>query len=467
MNYVGAGRSRLGRLAIRSGIAFALAMIAVGVIGFGVADHWVSSRIDTSLRYHTSKYLSDVDRSPHEDAHVIAKILEWQHRKVLSERTYLLFDRTGRRLAGRLDIGPPPAGLSDVRFTGGGRHVEVGRAIATRLANGSLFVVVQHSEAAATLHSLLPVVVVVISLVSLLMGVSATLLFAHLTAKRLAETQKTAAAIAAGDLGRRIPTDRLDGMFAVQAETLNRMLDRMEDLVRSQQLFSSNLAHDLRTPLTRLRGLLAKASREEQLAVAPLLDRADRECAFIISIFDALLRLAEIETGQHPSALRLLPLRTLVEDVAETMEPVIVDHGGSLTVDRLDDVAISGDPDLINQLLVNLLENIATHTPAGTSATLSVARDEDMVVITVGDDGPGLAKADFARVTQPFERGRTAPLGKGSGLGLAIASAIARFHQGSLDLEDAAPGLRIRVSVPAMGAAEDTEVKGPAGLVGA
>lgn len=456
--YVGPGPTRLGRLAIQFGLAFALAMIAVGAIGFGVADHWVSSRIDASLRHHTTKYLSGVDRDPAEDSEVKAKILEWQHRKVLSERTYVLFDPTGKRLAGRLDITPPAAGFSDVGFTAGGRHYEMGRALATKLRSGSLFVVVQHSEAAASLHALLPIVVLAISLIALVMGVSATLLFARLTAKRLVETQKTAAAIAAGDLSRRISTDRLDGMFAVQAESLNQMLDRMEELVRSQQLFSSNLAHDLRTPLTRLRSMLAWASQQGgRPPFMALLERADRECASIISIFDALLRLAEIETGQHPSAMDRLSLRTLVEDVAETMEPVIVDHGGTLEVDRLEDAVITGDADLINQLLVNLLENVATHTPAGTSARLSLGREEGMVVITVCDDGPGLAMSDFARVTQPFERGRSAPPENGSGLGLAIASAIARFHRGSLDLADAAPGLRVRVRLPAIDGADAPE----------
>ena len=449
-----AGPMRLGRLAIQFGVAFALAMLAVGLIGFSAADRWVSSRIDASLEYHTAKYLADVDRKPATDADVKAKILEWQHRKVLSERTYLLFDPTGKRLAGRLDIGPPRAGFSYVWFTAGGRHYEEGRALATRLRSGSLFVVVQHSEAVASLHALLPIVVLVISLVALVMGLSATLLFAHLTAKRLSQTLETAAAIAEGNLGRRIPMDRLDGMFAVQADSLNQMLDRMEELVRSQQLFSSNLAHDLRTPLTRLHGLLVQASREGPQAFTALLERADRECTSIIGIFDALLRLAEIETGQHPSAMNRLSLRTLVEDVVETMEPVIIDNGGTLKVDRLDDAAITGDADLINQLLVNLLENVATHTPAGTSASLSLERNGAMVVVTVCDDGPGLAKGEYARVTQPFERGRTALPGNGSGLGLAIASAIARFHHGSLDLADAAPGLKVRVCFPANDRAE-------------
>jgi signal transduction histidine kinase len=138
-------------------------------------------------------------------------------------------------------------------------------------------------------------VVAAIFVSALLVGLAATILFARLTARRLAETQAAADAIAQGDLTRRIPSDRLDGMFAVQAESLNRMLDRMEDMVNAQRQFSSHLAHDLRTPLTRLRGLLTAETAEADRV--RLLERAERECASIITIFDALLRLAEIETG--------------------------------------------------------------------------------------------------------------------------------------------------------------------------
>jgi signal transduction histidine kinase len=438
---------RVGRLAIQVGCAFAVAMLAVGMIGFSVADAWVSNRVDASLRYHTTKYLGAADGATADDTTVAAKIADWQRRKVLSERTYVLFNRDGARLAGRLDIRPPAPGFSNVTFLGGGTSSQSGRALATRLRSGSLFVVVQHSEAAASLHALLPEVVLSISLVALVMGVAATFLFAHLTASRLAETQSTADAIAAGDLSRRISTDRLDGMFAVQAESLNRMLDRMEELVRAQRLFSSNLAHDLRTPLTRLRSLLARGASDHNRD--RVFEQAERECRAIINIFDALLRLAEIETGRHPSSMASLALRPLIEDVVDTMEPVIADHGSRLELSRLDDVTISGDPDLINQLLVNLLENVATHTPAGTTAVLSLMRDAECAVITICDNGPGLPVDDLIRVTEPFQRGSTSSQIGGSGLGLAIAGAIARFHRGELDLSNRLPGLAVRIRIPA------------------
>ena len=234
----------------------------------------------------------------------------------------------------------------------------------------------------------------------------------------------------------------------MQADSLNRMLDRMEDMVNAQRQFSSHLAHDLRTPLTRLRGLLTAQTAEADRV--RLLERAERECASIITIFDALLRLAEIETGRHPSAVRDLPLRDMLEDIAETMEPVIADAGCALELGRLEPVRVRGDADLFNQMIVNLLENVATHTPAGTRATLSLEQAGESALIAIDDDGPGLADGDRDRVLLPFERGKGSGLRHGSGLGLAITRAIVRFHQGSLELADNAPGLKVRIRLPAI-----------------
>jgi signal transduction histidine kinase len=441
----------IGRLAIQFGTVFALAMLAMGLIVFVVAEERIAQRIDNALDYHSAKFLGRGETP--DPARVTARIVEWQHRKVLSERTYILYDRNGQRIAGRLDLPPPPTGFSNVRFKGGGKTWQKGRALAVRLPGGELFVVVQHSEAAASLKALLPYVVAAIFISALLTGLAAAFLFARQTARRLAETQAAADAIANGDLSRRIATDRLDGMFAVQAESLNRMLDRMEDMVRTQRHFASALAHDLRTPLTRLRGMLTADLAQDGPGREKLIERAERECASIIAIFDALLRLAEIESGFHPSAMRDLSLHDLIEDVAETMEPVIADAGSELVAEPLDDVAIRGDANLINQLLVNLLENVATHTPAGTRAVLSLRHRDGRAQITIGDNGPGLPPDERARVAMPFERGRGAAGRRGSGLGLAIAQAIVRFHDGDLELADNAPGLQVRISFPASAAA--------------
>jgi signal transduction histidine kinase len=434
---------RVGRLAIQFGGLFALAMLAMGLVTFEVAEQRISMRIDDALEFHSTKFLAG-PTGPR-TAQVAARIRDWQRRKVLSERTYMLYDKAGRVIAGRLDLAPPPSGFSEVTFRGGGKSLQKGRALATRLPDGALFVVVQHSEAAESLRAVLPAVVLAIFASALAAGLAATGLFARQTAIRLAETQAAADAIAQGDLTRRISTARLDGMFAEQAASLNRMLDRMEDLVTTQRHFASALAHDLRTPLARLRGLLAAGNAMPQEA---LIERAERECASVIAIFDSLLRLAELETGRHPSAMATVALDELVEDVAETMEPVIADAGCALVTGPLASVVIKGDTGLLNQLLVNLLENVATHTPSGTRAMLSLRREAGDAVIAIADDGPGLAQEDRQRVLRPFERGQAAAGRRGSGLGLSIAQAIVRFHGGRLDLRDRAPGLEVRMIFP-------------------
>ncbi|WP_294235840.1 HAMP domain-containing sensor histidine kinase [uncultured Sphingomonas sp.] len=437
----GAGRG-LGRLPIQVGLTFTVMMALVGLIGFSFADTWVARRVDHSLRNHAAKYLALGKGRPVTDAVVAARILDWQQRKILSQRTYVLFGADGRRIAGRLDIVPPPLGYSNVRFHAGGRATQQGRALATRLPSGSLLVIVQHSEAGEALHALLPWVVLALSLAAAVMGVAVTLVFARLIAIRLAAAQETADAIAGGDLSRRVPTRGLDGLFADQAESLNRMLDRMDDLVRTQRLFASNLAHDLRTPLTRLRGILRNGADDPAI-----LERAERECAAIIRIFDALLRLAEIESGRHPAAPAPLHLGALIEDVAETMEPVLADHGGALATGPVAPLMVSGDADLLGQMLVNLLDNVVTHTPPGTSARLSLVREGGVARITLSDNGPGLAEVDRARVLHAFERAAL-PAARGSGLGLAIAQAIVRFHGGTLALDDARPGLAVQIRLP-------------------
>ncbi|EGD57185.1 integral membrane sensor signal transduction histidine kinase [Novosphingobium nitrogenifigens DSM 19370] len=444
----------IGRIFIMFGAVFAVAMLAMGAVVFVVAERTVERRIDSALEYHVGKILRPEDGHAATSVEVAARIRNWQSRKIISERAYILYDPAGRLLAGRINL-HPPVGFSDVLFRGGGVKWQRGRALAQKLGDGSLLVIVQHSEATARLRALIPNLVVGIFGVAMAFGLGATWLFARMTARRLAATEATADAIAqAGDVSRRVPMAGLDGMFARQAQSLNRMLDRMEDLVQTQRHFASALAHDLRTPLTRLRSLLSadlaqgdgeEAQQRRRLAV----EQAERECASIIAIFDALLRLAEIESGRHGGGMVDLPLDDLVGEIAETMEPVIADAGSVLVTGPIEPAAIHGDPGLITQMLVNLLENVATHTPSGTQARLSLRQEADDVVLTLEDNGPGLARDECLRVLRPFERGRLAGGRRGSGLGLSIVQAIVRFHRGHLDLGGTGPGLQVRIAFPA------------------
>ncbi len=175
---------------------------------------------------------------------------------------------------------------------------------------------------------------------------------------------------------------------------------------------------------------------------------AGRECAAIIATFEALLRLSEINAGQRDAPHTPLVLADLLEDVADTMDPVLAEAGCTLTIGPFASATVIGDRSLLQQLFVNLLENIALHTGPGTQAHIALRCEDGHAVVRLADDGPGLPEADRARVLRPFERGEGKQGSRGSGLGLAIAQAIVRFHDGTLRVLDAAPGMIVELRFP-------------------
>jgi len=444
-----AAAPRIGRLSIQFGLAFALAMAMAGGLLYIVARHQLYANVEQSLRREQARVLPA--GRPRSAQAAAQQIVALRSLRVVSEKGHMIYRADGQILWGRLQMATVPDGFSQVQFRDGRPDWRQGMALATTLDDHSRLVIVDHSEVLDDLAAILPVAGLVLALAGCALGLLATWLFSALIAQRLHRTLETADAIARGDLSQRIPDSGLDGVFAQQVASLNRMIDRMADMVASQRAFSSHLAHDLRTPLTRLRGLLAQDSAHCNPAGALLAERAERECRSIIAIFDALLRLSEIEAGRHPTALERVDLAVVVEDAFETMEPVIADAGSSLSLGAITPVAVRADNSLLQQLLVNLLENIALHTPANTYATLALSRIGAEAIITIADNGPGIAQSEFARLVQPFERGMGAERA-GSGLGLAIAQAIMRFHHGTLELVDNCPGVMVRLRFVAMDA---------------
>ncbi|HWU04633.1 MAG TPA: HAMP domain-containing sensor histidine kinase [Novosphingobium sp.] len=441
------GIPRIGRLAVQFGMAFALAMGAAAALILLVTRDQILRETDESLANESQR--ATASGQVLTLAALVPRITELETRRVISHKGHLLYGADGQKVWGRLRLPLPGEGYSSIHFRDGNDKLREARALTLRLRDGGWLVVIEHSEIDENLREILPTAVIALVVVAALAGIGATWVFATLIAQRLSRTLAAADAIARGDLSRRIPDEGLDGIFASQAHSLNRMIDRMEDMVRSQRQFSSHVAHDLRTPLTRLRGLLQNNRDRLDPAGRRLVDRAEAECRSIIAIFDALLRLSEIEAGRHPTAVAPLALAAMVEDVAETMEPVIADAGSRLQLGELAPLGIVADMRLIQQLLVNLLENVALHTPQGTCAVVTLRREGDEAVVTVADNGPGIGLAERDRVVRPFERGQ-APMAaqQGSGLGLAIAQAIMRFHCGALELADNRPGLAVRLRFP-------------------
>lgn len=444
---------RIGRLAGQFGLAFALAMAGAGGLLYWLARAQIDDEVATSLRREQARIL--VPNAPDDAASVARRLTALTAPRVISDKGHMLLAPDARAIWGRIELTPasrnnllakPSSGPINISFRDGRPNWRAGRALAARLPDGALLIIIEHSEAIENIDSMLPRAALVLIIISILVGSGAAALFSALIAQRLARTMATADALAQGDLSQRIPDDGLDGIFAQQVAGLNRMIDRMAELVRSQRQFASHLAHDLRTPLTRLRGLLQADMARHDPAGRQLLERAERECRAIIAIFEALLRLSEIEAGRRPTAMTPLALDEMIADVAETMEPVIADAGSHLACTHAPPTTVLADAGLVQQLLVNLLDNVALHTPAGTQASMALTQGEHEAVITIADNGPGIAPDQHARVIHPFERGETR--NSGSGLGLAIAQAIMRFHNGTLELIDNRPGLAVCLRFP-------------------
>lgn len=441
-----ASEPRIGRLSLRIGAAVALGMVLTALIVLTLTSFQFSEDLDGSLFKEMGKLMPP--GAPRDTASVADRVVRRAASRSTSMKIALLYDASGRRIVGRVDLPLQRDGLVTLSYRDGDSKPKDGRAYTIRLPDGAHLTVLHHDEMKEVVQHMLPALVACLALSGALMGIFASRAMARMIAARLALTRATADAIAAGDLSRRIPVAGMEGIFAAQADSFNSMIARMEEMVEGQRHFASHLAHDLRTPLTRLRALLSGETEDAEDFAAMRL-AAERECTAIIATFEALLRLSEIKAGRHDAPRAPLPLADLLEDVANTMEPVLIEAGCALAIGPFVPAMVVGDRSLLLQLFVNLLENVALHTAPGTQARIALRREGEDAVVTLADDGPGLPEADRARVLRPFERGRAEATSRGSGLGLAIAQAIVRFHDGRLRLLDAEPGMIVELRFPA------------------
>ena len=441
---------RIGRLSLRIGAAVALGMAVAALIVLTLTSLEFSRELDASLYKEMGKLMPA--GAPRDTASVAARVIRRAASRSTSMKIALLYDASGRRIVGRVALPLQHDGLVTLRYRDGDSKPKDGRVYTIRLPDGAHLSVLHHDEMKEVIRDMLPALLPCLALSGAIMGILASRTMARMIAARLAVTRATADAIAAGDLSKRIPVDGMEGIFAAQAESFNGMIARMEELVDGQRHFASHLAHDLRTPLTRLRALLMRETADPA-DFARLRLAAEHECSAIIATFEALLRLSEIKVGRHDAPRTPLMLADLLEDVANTMEPVLLEAGCVLTSGPFAPATVIGDHRLLQQLFVNLLENVAVHTGPGTNAHIALRREDAEAVVMLSDDGPGLPEADRVRVLSPFERGQSKRSSRGSGLGLAIAQAIVRFHDGSLRLLDGAPGMIVELRFPANAAA--------------
>jgi signal transduction histidine kinase len=282
--------------------------------------------------------------------------------------------------------------------------------------------------------------------ITVMMALAGGIMLSRSTMRRLEAINETSRRIMRGDLTRRIPTRSTDDDFDQLADNLNGMLDTIEQLMEDVRRVTDNVAHDLRTPLTRLR------NRLEELQSDGSLDKSTVEAALadadgLLATFNALLRIASIESGRRRAAFENIALDDVVRDVTELYEPLAEEKMQKLDVTASENVHVRGDRDLLFQAFANLLDNAIKYTPQGGDIRVSLEDGAAGPRIRIIDSGPGIPEQSREQVFKRFFRLEESRHTPGNGLGLSLVEAVARLHQASIQLDGQA-GLDVSLAFP-------------------
>jgi len=444
-----APRSTFG-LVILVSLLLSCAALLLGVALFAASHEALEEQLNRRIEAETASFLRHFTRGG--AAELAEAVTQREEGGRVSGAGYLLVDAAGRKVAGGLNAPVPEPGWREFLYvTRPDGKQDVSQALTTRLPDGATLVVaadrgpVDASDRAfltlsgATLATML------------LIGVGSAWALGAVVRRRLGHINQTAQAIIDGDLSRRVPEDGSLSEFDQLSRTLNRMLDRNASLMETLQQVSSDIAHDLRTPLTRLQQALNGALSEDLDAQGyrRALERAADRSQEMLDIFAALLRISEIETLRIRESFQPVDLSEAVGQVADAFGPDLEASGHQLGIGEAAGAVVEGDRRLLLQLLANLVENALRHTPPGSKISLSLQTSADDVILEVADNGPGIAPEHRDKVLRRFTRLEQSRSTPGQGLGLSLVAAIAKAHFAELMLADNEPGLIVRLTFKA------------------
>jgi signal transduction histidine kinase len=457
----------LGKLFRATAFRLALAILAVSAFGAGVVltvIAWqVVSVVDGEMAQTIEAEAKGLaDQYNQGGVRRLGAVIEARARQPGSS-LYLLTDAAGEPLAGNVEQIPPGVldhpGFVDTPYhtlAGGDRYR---RALARiYVLPGGFRLLIGHDLRDRARIGAVMVRALAISLVFFAaLAALGALFVARRVLSRIDAINISAHGIMAGDLTQRLPVsgsgDELDRL----AKGLNDMLARINELMQGLREVSDNIAHDLRTPLTRLRNHAeaALAFSDSAGAYRGALEKTIEESDNLIKIFNALLLIARAEAGGDLEAIHSVDVGEAARSVAELYEPIAEEEGIALKVETSGVLTVNGNRELIGQTIANLVDNALKYgapkdgVKLRPDVVISARREGRRVVLTIADRGPGIGPADRARVLERFVRLEGSRSRPGSGLGLSLAAAVARMHGGSVDLEDNKPGLRVRVTLPA------------------
>jgi signal transduction histidine kinase len=375
--------------------------------------------------------------------------------QIAGERILLLTDASLHPLAGNLAAWPAtvPAvpGNYTIKLNVGSRGLQTALVHVAPLNGGYNLLVGRDNALFAPLQTHfwygLAAAVAVLSIAGLLVG----LITRRALMSRVHSIRRTVSAIMHGDLKHRLPTHLNDDELNTLTRTINGMLEQIELLVHGVRNVSNSIAHDLRTPLAELRSRLEEVAliRPPPEQTFAEIDGAVADVDRVIRIFDALLRLAEIDAGMRRSGFVPLDIADLAANAVEFYAPAAELKSIDLALRADGPLTVSGDPILLAQALGNLIDNALKYAPLNGAVEVAVIKRSDGIAeVSVSDDGPGIADSEKAKVVERFYRGDASRGTPGVGLGLSLVQAVAKLHGSALVLSDQNPGLRAAVLIP-------------------
>ncbi|HEV2539646.1 MAG TPA: ATP-binding protein [Frateuria sp.] len=440
-------RSSAFRLAALQAGLFAVIALFLFVITWWAVRNYVQSQ----LRRSVSDEISEIVAIPASGrAHAIADMVAQAPQGPLY---YGLFDADGHRLAGDLLNARPGLGwATQVQSAPSGDLVRM-LVRTDRLDDGRLLAVGRNRHDADELIVFLQEAFLWAGAGSVALALLGGVLTARGYLRRVEAVAAAAARIASGDLGARVSGSSRGDELDRLAHSLNAMLERIQTLMEGMRQVSNDIAHDLRTPLTRLRQRLelATCTATDTATFRAAAERALADVDGVLATFSGLLRIAQIETRQRRAGFSMVDLSDLLDRLVGDYAPLMEDQHRGLRTLLARDIRVLGDRALLTQMLVNLIENALRHTPPGTPVALTLERQPDGCRITLDDAGPGIPMEARSRVTGRFVRLDAARSTPGSGLGLALVAAVADLHGATLTFGDAAPGLRVQLDFPPSG----------------
>jgi signal transduction histidine kinase len=417
-------------MAFAVSLAFSLAMLLLGAAVYYASHSALSRQMDTSIQEAQTGLVSEFHTDGLAGLEEAIRQREGSGRDTLG---YALFDAKGHRFAGHLNATMPHVGWATISFLDPVEGPDPARALTTRLAGGYRLLVAGDLEPVEQIDVTILSIFAVAFAGVLLIGIVGALAFGGYLRRRLARIEETAGAIVAGDLSRRMVVGPREDEFDRVAASLNLMLDRIASLVANLRQVTTDLAHDLRTPLARLRNQLETLGNQTRpgparATVEDAVERADE----VLKLFEAILRISELEQGSLRSRFAPVDLCKLIRELGETHAPLAEDTGRSLTIEAEGQCIVYGDREFIAQALINLIENAFRHTPEGTPILIGASESFQGPCAFVQDYGPGIAKHDRQRVFERFVRLEAARSSPGHGLGLSLVRAIADAHDAEI-----------------------------------